>query len=123
MKLAGRSSSRVKTYRLPRRKSFLSGAQQLQHEDPQAFEKFFGEAEETPRTKFLKHLPDATNETLNQLIDTHGVKSLISGMAGLLAERCTDDVFDLDNTFESTEESERHRTNADALRSILDRLA
>lgn len=113
----------VKVYRLPRRSSFVGGMQRLQREKPELADAYLEKrGEPEPTVKFLKYLPDDASEALNRMIDAHGIKHIVGGLVQLLGERCHDNPFDLDNTFERGEEAEVASQNANTLSRIMESL-
>lgn len=123
----------VKTYRLPRRRSYFQGLvdhARRARSSPQPVREVNGcefdtllSPDEEPTVRYLKWLPDAECETLNRMIEERGLKAIVGGLVQLIHERCHDNVFDLDNVFEHTEESERHSRNANALAKVLELIA
>lgn len=118
----------VKVYRLPRRQSYFRGLEQLTRARGPTAEKLraddcLPDFLPDPQTKFLKWLPDDAGETLNRMIDIHGVKPIVGALVQLLRDRGgSDDLFDLDATFEHDDEKEGLQKNCDVLASVIERL-
>lgn len=123
----------VKTYRLPRRRSYFEGLvdhARRARSSPKPIPDVSAceldtllSPDKEPTVRYLKWLPDAECEALNRMIEERGLKAIVGGLVQLIHERCHDNVFDLDNVFEHTEESERHSRNANVLAKVLESIA